>query len=415
MASQPHSLRIVPIALCMMLLSGLLAGVSMIGGCGGDAGANIEALNDPKGLPSNDEFRDRLDEVLEFTFDRRLNTSDHGAWQILHGALAYKREFLVEHNGEMKSAVDHVLEGGQMKGWDVQKGDKIYDEEGEVNQHGLRATLALGSKIGQGHSDQWFAVLSQCDLPPDQEIQVGTETPYSMEHILRQIMLDVHRNEQREFSWTLIGLSMYLNSDAEWEDRNKGKWSIERLVEIEAEHPVGNGACGGTHRLIGMTMALQQHVDRGGKVQRVWKTADERIKLAVENARKYQNEDGSFSSSYLIRPGRTPDLAQNLGTTGHVLEFLTLALSDEELKQPWVKRAVLNLCDLFEKTQNDPLECGALYHAAHGLVLYRERVFGKRTFGAADIAANEAEADDEALNNGGDGDEADRPGDPSAD
>ena len=34
------------------------------------------------------------------------------------------------------------------------------------------------------------------------------------------------------------------------------------------------------------------------------------------------------------------------------------------------------MCDLFRKTEKLPLECGALYHAAHGLVLYRERVFG---------------------------------------
>ena len=31
-----------------------------------------------------------------------------------------------------------------------------------------------------------------------------------------------------------------------------------------------------------------------------------------------------------------------------------------------------------ERTRELDLECGALYHAAHGLVLYRERVWGER-------------------------------------
>ena len=78
-------------------------------------------------------------------------------------------------------------------------------------------------------------------------------------------------------------------------------------------------------------------------------------------------------------PGSSPDLAQNLGTTGHILEFLALALTDEQLKEPWVRRAAANLCDLFRRTRNVPLECGALYHAAHGLVLYRSRMFGPRS------------------------------------
>ncbi len=39
-------------------------------------------------------------------------------------------------------------------------------------------------------------------------------------------------------------------------------------------------------------------------------------------------------------------------------------------------RAVVHLVGCFEKTQKFDLECGALYHAAHGLDLYRTRRFG---------------------------------------
>jgi len=67
-----------------------------------------------------------------------------------------------------------------------------------------------------------------------------------------------------------------------------------------------------------------------------------------------------------------------ISTTGHAFEFLNIALSDEELREPWVTRAAMHLLDCFEKTQDFDLECGALYHAAHGLDLYRTRRFGAR-------------------------------------
>jgi hypothetical protein len=73
-------------------------------------------------------------------------------------------------------------------------------------------------------------------------------------------------------------------------------------------------------------------------------------------------------------------MATRLATTGHILEFLSLSLSKEDLQKEWVRRAAENLCQLFSETKEISLECGALYHAGHGLALYRERVFGKREY-----------------------------------
>ena len=94
-----------------------------------------------------------------------------------------------------------------------------------------------------------------------------------------------------------------------------------------------------------------------------------------------QNPDGSLSSNYFLRPGKSADLAVAMGSAGHTMEFLATALDKDELQQPWVKHAVLDVCKLFRKTKPVDVECGALFHAAHGLVLYREKVFGPRTFG----------------------------------
>ena len=104
------------------------------------------------------------------------------------------------------------------------------------------------------------------------------------------------------------------------------------------------------------------------------------VEQAIARAREYQNPDGSFSTRFFERRGTSPDLALNLGCTGHTLEFLSIAFPTTTLREPWLRRAVLYLCDVFRATRKVPLECGALYHAAHGLVLYRQRLFGPRTY-----------------------------------
>jgi hypothetical protein len=65
-----------------------------------------------------------------------------------------------------------------------------------------------------------------------------------------------------------------------------------------------------------------------------------------------------------------------LNTTGHTFEFLTLALDDEQFNQPWMTKSLVALLDMLERTQDFDLECGGLYHALHGLELYRLRKFG---------------------------------------
>jgi hypothetical protein len=50
-------------------------------------------------------------------------------------------------------------------------------------------------------------------------------------------------------------------------------------------------------------------------------------------------------------------------------------MDDQELRQEWVTRAVVSLCELLQATESVELDCGALYHAIHGLVLYRQRRF----------------------------------------
>jgi hypothetical protein len=367
-------------------------------GCGGGGGSQPTAettpvvnkskpSTEPSAVVADDDILKQIDDALEYTYDRRRlsvgsTSNDQAAWQIVHGALAFKREFLVTDGSRDIPVVDYILGGGKMKGLDLRRGD-LLDES--TKRYGI-ATVVAEDKMGQGHVDQWLGYLSDCKLPLDEPIVVEGEK-HTIADYIDQAKLDVHKNPTQEYSWTLMALTAYYPTDYTWKASDGSEWSIEKLVEIELGHNIDASACGGTHRMTGLTMAFNRHVDAGKPVTGVWKKLSDRINECVEKAKQYQNSDGSLSSNYFARPGKSADLAICMGSAGHVLEFLATAMDKDQLQQSWVKRATLDMCKTFRKTKPVDVECGALFHAAHGLVLYREKVFGPRTFAKDSPAA----------------------------
>ncbi|MEY4177154.1 MAG: hypothetical protein RLY70_728 [Planctomycetota bacterium] len=345
----------------------------------GDPGATATTASQ-ESIPSDDELRRMLDEELEFAcHGRRLNLKNHAAWQIVHGALAYGHDFLITDNdGKDVSALAYLLSGGRMTGWTMEAGVAL----GEPPRPGLRAIVESGSKTGQGHADQWLGYLADVGMKLDQEIKAAGRD-FTIEDYLRQVEYDVPTNVEQEYSWTIMALTAYRPTDHRWTASDGKEWSTERLVEIELNHDLAVSACGGSHRMTGITMAFNQHARNGGKIEGVWQKADEKIRDCVARAKRFQNPDGSLSSNYFQRTGQSKDLGEQLGSSGHVLEFVVVASTDEQLKEAWLVRAVVALLKLLKRTHKLDLECGQLYHAAHGLVLYRQRRFGARQYLAA--------------------------------
>lgn len=344
----------------LLVLFGLAALVS--GGCN-----KAESKPAPLALPSDEQLRDRLDRAIEFTYaNRHLNSKDQAAWQIVHGALAYGRGFQIYHDGQLVPAIDYLLGGGELRGWELHKGD-----------HGLEAVLDRGSKTGQGHEDQWLGYLSQCGLTLEEPIKVGSET-YTVRDLLTQAQWDVY--DGMEATWTLMAAEKYLPLAAKWTAKDGSEWNIDRIVRMETAQNLADSACGGTHRLYALTLARNRYRDEGGKFDGdpsgTWEQADKKIRDAAAAAREFQQPDGSFSTNYFSRAAASAEINDRISSTGHVFEFLMVALGDDEIKQPWVTRAAVHLLDCLEKTQKFDLECGSLYHAAHGLLLYRQRLFG---------------------------------------
>ena len=351
----------------------LIFGALLLAIAGGCNRPTTEVAEQPKQLPSDDELRDRTDAALDFTLNNRhLDTKDQAAWQIVHGVLAYGRDFQIYKDGQLVPALDYLLGGGELRGWTMRKGD-----------HGVDSIVEAGSSMGQGHEDQWLGYLSQVGLKPEQVLVVGGEN-FTVRDLITQAQWDIH--DGMEATWTLMAFTTYLPLDAEWPAKDGTTWTIPRMVEMESRRtsqPAPAAARTGCMAWPWPCSAIGPKEARLRPTAPAPGTRQRKIDDAVRAVREYQQPDGSLSTAYFARAATAPDIAVRISTTGHALEFLTVALSDDDLKQPWVTRAALNLVESLEKTKDFDLECGALYHAVHGLELYRARRFGPRTPAAA--------------------------------
>jgi hypothetical protein len=321
-------------------------------------------------------IRTQVETTLRSIFARRLNTRDHGAWQVVHGCIPFREDFQIEHEGREISALDFLLSGGELTGWELKPGIKLASHAG---RRGLRAPVRPGSATAQGHADQWLGYLASCNLPLETPIEVQGES-FTLADALAQMEYDVPHNVEQEYSWTLMALAKYRPHDYSWTAADGADWNVEKIVEIECSHDLRDSPCAGAHRMVGLSLAFRRWQSEQGERSTTWERLESRLKRTVNDVRSFQNADGSLSSDSFARPFQSADIGQQIAAGGHVLEFLTIQLTPEELRESWVERAVMSQCRLLQATEKNNVHCGALYHAASALRLYYERVFGEISF-----------------------------------
>ncbi len=328
------------------------------------SGEKIEVAPATEPVPT--AFKDRIDAALEHVRRRDLRTTN-GFWTIFHGILGQGLEttLLDEKTNERVNAIDWIWRGMPVRGL-------VFEPMGDA---GVDVQTQPGTGVGQGHQDQFVAEMAQWGMPLDRKILIGGKE-YTFADFVRYSKLRTQVNANQELSWAILIIGQYYGTDATWINRAGDKVTFEDVVRYEVNQPIDDAACGGTHRLFGLTWVYHLHRRNGGKDVGVWKDVADKIEFYKTQAHKFQNPDGSFSTSYVSGPGNIGERELKISTTGHVLEWLALALTKEELAQPWVQEAVNALVMMVLDSRNDPLDGGALYHATHGLYIYRARVFG---------------------------------------
>jgi hypothetical protein len=153
------------------------------------------------------------------------------------------------------------------------------------------------------------------------------------------------------------------------------EWSIPRLISEELRQPVRGAACGGTHRLSGLTLAYKTREKRGEPVEGEYLRAKKFVRKYQQYAYRLQNGDGSFSTEWFRGPGNEESLDRKLKTTGHLLEWLLYAADEKELNHWRTTKATNYLANIMINNRNKDWEAGPLGHAIHALLLYDRMIF----------------------------------------
>lgn len=296
-------------------------------------------------------------------------TFNNGFWTIFHGILGLGPglELVDPKTKERVKALDHISTGGGLKGLVFQPKLKgILGVEVVSTQDGL----------GQGHQDQFIAEMAQWSMPADRKFKIH-EKEYTFLDFVNFSQANARVSQAQELSWSIIIIGQYKGLDVEWTNLAHEKLHFTDIVRYELNQSVENAACGGTHRLFGLSWVYHMHLQKGGKTEGVWQVVADKTKKYAELAKKFQNPDGTFSTSFFKGPGNDKDKNLRINTTGHILEWLALALSDEELRLPWVQEAVSALCLQILDLQGASIDGGGMYHAVHGLLIYYARVFDR--------------------------------------
>ena len=322
-------------------------------------------------------------------------TIGHSPWMILHGALALRQDYELMIGNRTVNAIEYITKRNPVYAGSLPDPQRpgsplvrVQRHWFEATAHGGRAQPYVVSFAFEGHTNQFLAILSMSNLPLTHEFTVndpqkpGATKTITMADMVRHAKMNVHVGNPNEVAWTLWFLANYLEADEKWVDKDGLPWSMEQLVTIQTNAPLFSGAqdlapCGGTHGLFALACACNSYQAKHGKLHGAWLAARQKLDNHVELARRLQNRDGSFSTEFFRTTGYSPLMGPRFKSSGHMLEWLMMAMAPEQLEQQWVRSAVMNVANDLVRWGGEGLgtaDTGAMYHALHALVLYRNRI-----------------------------------------
>ncbi|MCG8447969.1 MAG: hypothetical protein MI725_00120 [Pirellulales bacterium] len=329
----------------------------------GDASVIVEVSDLPQLTRSQRALRTKIRHVLTHYYKRPLNTRDRSPWEILHAMLAYEIHSKVLQEGPQGKPITAV-------GWlcfnrPCKRRSLMY-----VNDEG-KLRVRVGPAL-QGHRGQLLAMLAQSKVSREYPMLVDKQD-FTVADLIKMEMETCY--PRTELTFKLIGLMHYLKSDATWVNDQGMEWNIPRLISEELRQPIRGAACGGTHRLAGLTLAYKTRQKRGEPVDGAYLKAQRFVRRYQQYAYRLQNPDGSFSTEWFRGEGNEESLDRKLKTTGHILEWLLYAATERELKHWRTTKAVNYLASILYNNRYKDWEAGPLGHAIHALLLYDRLVF----------------------------------------
>jgi hypothetical protein len=319
-----------------------------------------------------------IDNALTKIETREVRSDIDSPWILMHYLLASGGSGTVydSKNHERVNVVDFLLDRATAKGRKI-----FWDVEGVLTLPPRTEQFAV-----EGHVDEYVMALASAGVDPERKFSADTGRVFTVSDLVSAAQCSF--KPAQELGWTLVALSHYRREGASWISDNT-RYTVEDLVALAIKRDARTETEGGPHHLYGIAYAVREHnKDREYEAEgpdNTWELANKYLRGYIDLARKYQQKDGGFSGAGFWGSAQPMSPSHMVDTTGHTLEWMAVALSNEELDEDWVRLAVTALCNQILSYPVETFTKGGLYHAAHGLQLYRERLAERD---AANIAPN---------------------------
>jgi len=328
-----------------------------------DVSEEAERVEPPKQFsPQMLRIRDRNRMCLSYYYQRPESVNERSPWGVMHTLIAFGVDTQLIAGRQRVNAIGWLCYNRPCRGY------QLFTFDG-------RYPVPRNGPGFQGHEGQFLHMLALSRVKSTYPMRVDGHELTVQDLIAYE---KATCRPKSELTFKLIALSHYLPSDATWTSKWGDRWSIPRLIQEELAQPIKGACCGGTHRLIGYSMAVKVRRRRNEPLDGQWLRAHKYVDSYHKYVIKLQNRDGSFSTNWLEGRGVANDLDRRIQTTGHVLEWLVFSLPEEELTDRRIVSAVNYLCSMMLNYRQKEWEIGPRGHALRALALYNERVFGDK-------------------------------------
>ncbi|MEL7266641.1 MAG: hypothetical protein AAFP69_17790, partial [Planctomycetota bacterium] len=319
----------------------------------------------PTITPAIQQMKQPIQVVLQHHYNRPENAAQRSNWGMFHQIMIFgtDTQIAVGGRGRRYNAV------AWMSGNQICQRDRLFT----ADQYGILPRSGTGL---QGHQGQMLAIYGLIGVPSSYPLVVGKKR-YTVRDVVAREMADCRSDT--ELSFTLIGLSRYIETDATWTARDGSKWNFERILELELAQPIAGAACGGTHRLMALAHALNARRSEKRPITGHWKRAELYLNDYVQHCYQLQNADGSFSTNWLEGRENRNDIARKIQTSGHIVEFLLSLTPDSQLSDPRLTRAMQFLTFTMYRDRKTEWAVGPRGHALRSLMLYHKRMYNSTT------------------------------------
>ncbi|MGL4942149.1 MAG: hypothetical protein ACRC46_03040 [Thermoguttaceae bacterium] len=237
------------------------------------------------------------------------------------------------------------------------------------------------ARVGRGcqsKPSQFLALLAMSNIMEDYELRVDGRQ-FTIAHLIKSEREACQRG--LDMSLTLVALSFYSTTRETWTNNFGENWSIDAIVTEELNRPVDQGSSDATDWLLGLSAAVQLYEEEGARKTGAILLAEKQIAAYHDFILSVQNEQGLWHPQFFLFRGVSGDLYDSLLTGGHIVRFLAFSMSDDQLKDARMTKAVESLVAALARVPNtahagnmNDRQVEAVGVATQALAFYNQRV-----------------------------------------